>query len=114
MRNLIDYLISQAPEENDGAVEAQLILKNGMQIAGAIRKIPFKSEEFPNGATFNYYCMTTIGQRQTQNGSGGQPEPVAVDAYFDAEDVIMVHIAKGAPSALVIPNRKIMPGLRSQ
>ena len=99
MKAVLDYLIANAPEGNEGAAELQIVMKQGAGFAGAV-----KHSEF--GDTI--YEMISIGQNpETQRA-------LAVTVYFNSDDVLSVQTARvDEQSSILMPKGSgiQMPGL---
>jgi hypothetical protein len=99
MKAVLDHLIANAPEENEGAAELQIVMKQGAMWAGAV-----KHSEF--GDTI--YELITIGQNpQTQ-------QALSVVIYFNSDDVLSVQATQHQEKSVILTPRGSgiqMPGL---
>lgn len=110
IRQVLDRLIAEAPEDQKGSIQAQIVClikgTNATKIyAGSVRRHPDFSD---------IYIITTIGQRPS---ASGRPEAVAVDVYLDGSTVMEVHVEgvlNDEPSRLVVPEGagKVIPARR--
>ena len=82
-KTLLDKLISEAPEENDGAVSLQLQI-DGQTYAGAV-----KNSSDHEGL----YELITVGQQQ--HGT------LMVTVYFDIDSVGAIFVPSGETSQIV-------------
>ena len=98
MKKVLDYLISQAPDENDGAAQVQVTV-GAVGYAGAIKK---------SSVGDDIYEMLTVGQTPQQ-------QPVMVTIYIKASAITSVQMMNSEePSSLLIPKDRggiKMPGL---
>lgn len=102
MKELLDRLIAEAPEENKGARECQVTFEGSPPdvAAGALRK----------DAIEGVYVLTVIGQQPTPSG---RPKMLRADMYFTPDKIRRVEIIGEELSNLSIPDRKIvLPGVR--
>lgn len=98
MKKVIDHLIAEAPETNDGAAEVQVITTKGGMFSGAIKRSELGDD---------IYEIVSIGMRA---GPNGQPlpnsEPFAVKIYLLADEISIVQTQmKVDPKRIITPSR---------
>lgn len=102
MKDILDKLIADAPDDNQGAVELQIQI-GALQYAGALRP----SDEFDG-----LYELMTIAQKPSTDGRSAVP--FALRIVFRPEAVTAVFIPAGEQetSNLYVPKRgNIVPGI---
>jgi hypothetical protein len=102
MNDILDKLLAAAPEEQHGAIEAQLRFRNGVAVAGSVRR----------GDLAGTYVLTTIGQQALgPEGRGGQTRQVIVEMFFLGIDLISIERFKEKTVDLSLPAGTIIPGI---
>lgn len=102
MNAVLRDLLDNAPEENKGALDLQVTLRNGQAFQGAMRK--WKVD--------GVYVITTPSQ---QRNEAGRPvgDITMIDIYLLGFDVLHVDVILGKPLDLSIPpGMANLPGLR--
>ena len=85
MNEVLKDLLSDLPEENKGALDVQVVLRNGMGMLGAVRRHPRVED---------VYIMNAV-----ITGQNGQPAGMA-DEYFHGHDILRIDLIKAASAGI--------------
>lgn len=107
LHKLVEKLIADAPEEQQGAIECQITFKTGQTTAGALRHHDIEG----------VYVLTHIGVAPKVDGTGrpsGRPLPFKAEVYFELDTVLRVEVVTPLENSdLHVPDSRIItPGIR--